>query len=123
MSYIYQADVYCDDCGKAICRRLKREGLAPADPDDEWTFDSDEYPKRADDDDEADTPQHCASGEHCINAVMLPSGEKVGYLFGELTAVGVEYIKEAIAEAQEGLGSKEVTDLWQEHYRSKGYDL
>ena len=30
MAYIYQADVYCDDCGKQICRRLKREGLAPA---------------------------------------------------------------------------------------------
>ena len=45
MSYIYLADVWCDDCGRAICRRLKREGNAPADPDDEWTFDSDEYPK------------------------------------------------------------------------------
>ena len=46
MSYIYLADVWCDDCGRAICKRLKREGNAPANPDDEWTFDSDEYPKR-----------------------------------------------------------------------------
>ena len=45
MSYIYQADVWCDDCGRAICKRLKRAGKAPADPDDEWTFDSDEYPE------------------------------------------------------------------------------
>ena len=123
MSYIYQADVYCDDCGEAICRRLKREGLAPENPDDEWTFDSDEYPKRADDDDEADTPQHCAAGEECINALELPSGEKVGFLFGELTRDGVEYVKEAIAEAEEGFGSKEVTDLWQQDYRDKGYNL
>ena len=76
MAYIYQADVWCDDCGKAICRRLKREGNAPANPDDEWTFDSDEYPKRADDDDEADTPQHCASGEHCINAVTFQAARR-----------------------------------------------
>jgi hypothetical protein len=123
VAYIYQADVYCRDCGREICRRLKREGLAPENPDDEWTFDSDEYPKRAGDDDEADTPQHCASGEHCINAVMLPSGEKVGYLSGELTAVGVEYVKEAIAEAEAGIGSKEVTDLWRENFRDKGYDV
>jgi hypothetical protein len=53
----------------------------------------------------------------------LPSGKKVGYLFGELTAVGVAYVKEAAAEAQEGFGSKEVVELWQEHYRDNGYDL
>jgi len=58
-----------------------------------------------------------------VNAVTLPSGEKVGYLFGELTAVGMEYVEEAVGEAQEGLGSKEVVELWQEHYRDKGYDL
>jgi len=53
----------------------------------------------------------------------LPSGEKVGYLFGELTAVGVGYVKEAIAEAQEGLGSKEVVELWRQHFTDKGYDV
>ena len=123
MAYIYQADVWCDDCGRAICKRLKREGAAPANLDDEWTFDSDDYPKRASDDDESDTPQHCAAGEECINVLTLPDGGKVGLLFGELTAVGVEYVKEAIEEAAAGFGSKEVTDLWQEHFRDKGYDV
>jgi len=123
MSHIYQADVWCDDCGRAICKRLKREGKAPADPDDEWSFDSDDYPKRAGDDEETDTPQHCAAVDHCINAVSLPNGEKVGYLFGELTAVGVGYVKEAVAEVQAGFGSKDITDVWQQHYRDKGYDL
>ena len=47
----------------------------------------------------------------------------MGYLFGELTAVGVEYVKEAIAEAKEGLGSEEVTEFWQQHFRDKGYDV
>jgi len=123
VAYIYQADVWCHDCGRAICKRLKREGKAPAHPDDEWTFDSDECPKRANDDDESDTPQHCAAGEDCINAVTLPSGENVGFLFGELTADGMEYVKEAIEEAAAGLGSKEVTDLWRQHFRDKGYDV
>jgi hypothetical protein len=109
MAYIYQADVWCDDCGKAICEQLQKAGLAPANPADEHTFDSDEYPKRAGDDDESDSPQHCAAGEDCLNAIVLPGGN-VGFLFGELTAVGVEYVKEAIAEGGE------VADLWKEHY-------
>jgi isocitrate lyase len=40
-----------------------------------------------------------------------------------LTRDGVEYVKEAIADAEAGFGSKEVVDLWQEHYRDKGYNL
>ena len=117
MSYIYQADVWCDDCGRAICKRLTQEGKAPADPSDECSFDSDDYPKQADED-ESDTPQHCAAWTQCLNAVMLPSGDKVGFLFGELTRDGVEYVKDAIAE-----GRTEVTDLWQEYYRQKGYGV
>jgi len=35
----------------------------------------------------------------------------------------VEYVKEAIAESQEGLGSKEVVDLWRQHYADAGYDM
>jgi len=125
MAYIYKADVWCDDCGKAICERLTREGKAPTDPTDEWTFDSDDYPKRAGDDDEADSPQHCAAGEHCINAIELPSGGKVGLLLGELTRDGVEYVKEAIADAagEACTWCKTVTDLWQQHYRERGYDV
>ena len=125
MAYIYKADVWCDDCGAAICKRLKREGKAPANPDDEWTFDSDDYPKRAGDDDESDSPQHCAAGEHCVNAITLPSGGKVGLLFGELTQEGVSYVKEAIEEAtgDSCAWAKEVVGLWQQHYRDRGYTL
>lgn len=110
MAYIYQADVWCHDCGIAICEQLKKAGLAPTNPADEHTFDSDEYPKYAGDDDESDLPQHCAAGEDCLNAITLPSGMKVGLLFGELTADGVEYVKEAVAEGGE------VADLWKEYY-------
>lgn len=123
MAYIYQADVYCDDCGRAVCTLLQVAGKAPATPDDERTFDSDQYPKRAGDDEEADTPRHCAVGEQCLNAVTLSSGEKVGYLFGELTDAGVEYVKEAVARALAGDGDAEVPELWQKHYTAKGYNV
>jgi hypothetical protein len=123
MSYIYQADIWCDDCGRAICERLTCEGKAPADPNDEWSFDSDDYPKRANDDDESDTPQHCAAGEDCLNAIELPGGTKVGLLFGELTTDGVGYVKDAVVEAAEGFGDRQVVELWQQYFRDKGYDL
>jgi hypothetical protein len=38
MSFINQADVWCGDCGWAICKRLKCEGNAPVDLDDEQTL-------------------------------------------------------------------------------------
>jgi len=118
MAYIYQADVWCDDCGRAICKRLKREGSRAI-----------VYPEHAGDDEEADMPRHCAAEEHCVNAITLPSGEKVGYLFGELTTVGVEYVKEAVADAAtvpkcgKLIGYYELIDLWQQHYRDKGYNV
>lgn len=121
MSYIYQADVWCDDCGRAIRNRLKQEGKAPADPRDETSYDSDDYPKRACDDDESDTPQHCAAGPDCLNAITLPDGDKVGFLMGELTRDGVNYVKEAQRELQHGHGSADVVALWIEHYEGKGY--
>ena len=123
MSYIYQADVWCDDCGRAICERLTHEGKAPSDPNDEWSFDSDDYPKHADDDEESDCPQHCAAGANCVNAIELPGGTRVGLLFGELTADGVGYVKDAVVEAAEGFGDKQVVELWQQHFRDKGYSL
>jgi hypothetical protein len=124
MNYIYQADIYCDDCGRAICKHLTREGNAPANPSDEWSYDSDDFPKRADNDEESDTPQHCAAGNECVNALTLPDGSKIGLLFGELTRDGVKYVKEALAE-DEALGrpasARQVTALWRQHFQEKGY--
>jgi hypothetical protein len=118
MAAIYQADVWCDDCADAIRKRLQSEGHAPPDPDDEYSYDSDEYPKHAGDDDESDTPQHCAAGESCINAVELPSGRKVGMLFGNLTSDGVAYVRDYALH-----DPSEVVTLWVRHYTEQGYDL
>lgn len=127
MAFIYCADVWCDDCGNAIRRRLTEEGKAPADPSDEWSYDSDDFPKCAGDDDEADTPQHCAAGEDCINAIRIGEGDndKVGLLFGELTGDGMAYIEEAIEDANcDGpTWSRKVVGFWYRHYTDQGYQF
>lgn len=95
MVYIYQADLWCDECGKAIRRRIKAEGHAPK---GETPCDSDEYPKHAHEG-ESDSPNHCAAGDECPNAIELSDGRKVGELLTEdLTSDGEEYVRQAIAE-------------------------
>ena len=110
MAYIYCADIFCDACGEAIRKRITQEGQAPADPDDEYSYDSDEFPKHAGDDEESDSPTNCGSGPECLEADTLTSGDKIGKQFGELTTDGVDYLKEAIAEGGE------VAEFWAEHY-------
>lgn len=104
--YTYQADVWCDSCGEAIKERLDAEGKAPADPDDEYTYDSDDYPKYASEG-EADSPQFCAAGSECIGrvdladyvrgAARLPESLRyVGCPMEGLTADGADYLRDLI---------------------------
>lgn len=111
MPYIFQADLWCDSCGQAIRKRLRREGTAPANPADEYSYDSDEFPKFVSDPGEADCPQHCGAGDECLEAVELPSGRKIEALLStDLTAEGVRYVQEAI-----GAGG-EVAEFWAEEF-------
>jgi len=110
MAYIYAADIYCDSCGEVIRKRITEEGKAPSDPYKEWSYDSDEFPKRAGDDEESDGPINCAAGEECLEAETLPSGHKIGKQFGGLTTDGVAYLREAIE------GGGEVAEFWAEYY-------
>ena len=111
MPFIYQADLWCNSCGRAIRKRLRRERKAPADPRDEYSYDSDEFPKYASDSGEADCPQHCGAGEDCLEAVELPTGRKVGALLStDLTEEGVRYVEETIAQGGE------VAELWAEAF-------
>lgn len=124
MAFIYNADIFCDSCGKAIKASRKKQllagdggktGLTEEEFDavygDERNYDSDEYPKSADDDDATDCPQHCGSHENCLEAEVLPSGTKIGKLIGtNLTSDGIEYVKEQVAEGGE------VADFWREQF-------
>jgi hypothetical protein len=60
-TYVYQAALHCEDCGRAICERLTASGQSPANPEDESSFDSDEFPKGPYSASESDSPDHCDS--------------------------------------------------------------
>jgi len=87
--YVYMGDLYCENCGEI----LTSEGPYP------------------DGGGPADCPRHCAAGSNCLNAIELSDGQKIGaWLENELTASGVEYVREALKEGGE------VAKLWAEWY-------
>jgi len=97
-AYIYCADIYCEDCGRAIRERLTAEGKAPADPSNERSYDSGDFPKGpyAEHECESDTPHHCACGPKCLNALDI-TGTLVGaWLENPLTCAGVYYVIDAV---------------------------
>ena len=110
--YMYQADLWCVACGEKIKSQLLREGKYPDDPDDESSYDSDEFPKWFMECGEADSPRHCSSWERCVNVHRLSDGTRVGcWLENELTPDGVEYVREAIRTG----GA--LAEFWLECYR------
>ena len=121
-AFIYAADLFCEDCGERIREQLTREGKAPANPDDEHTYDSDYFPKGPfpDGGGEADTVCHCAGGKDCPNAIEFGDGFKAGCMLeNDLTNYGVEWLKEQAREAPDN----ELVQLWMKTYRQMGYDL
>ena len=116
MAYVYQAALYCDDCGELIRDELEHQGKAPADPDDEHSYDSDDYPKGPypDGGGESDGVWHCDAHEDCENAIELPSGRKIGaWLENPLTPDGVAWLCEVLRTGRGDLG---VHALWREWY-------
>lgn len=115
-AYIYCADIYCESCGEAIRKRLTDEGMI-VDTADEYSYDSDDFPKGPfpDGGGEADCPQHCGSGEACLEAITLTEGDgrKVGaFLENPLTSYGVKYVREELVDDPDG----EVVNLWADFY-------
>ena len=109
--YIYASATYCPDCAKKIMDDLKAKGQAPANPDDETTFDSDVYPKGPypDGGGEADAFQHCADCR-C-------------FLGNSLTADGVKYSIQALAGYVENEEvSPNVLDTWTDELKNYGLD-
>lgn len=83
MGYVYQADVYCDDCGERICSEIRAQGIAPEDFMDHSSYDSDDFPKSYDHkNDESDTPEHCAKCHE--------------FLYNPLTSAGYAYVQAAL---------------------------
>lgn len=122
--FIFAAECYCEECGNAIRQRIASEGKAPASPDNERSYDSDQFPKGPYEDGggEADSPQHCGSGPKCLNALDI-GGTKVGCWLGNpLTASGVHYVIDYLRH-----DPGPVPSLWAKWYKeeieAEGVDL
>jgi hypothetical protein len=117
--YIFQADCYCDSCGKAIKNHILAE-CSPEDAErfqDEHQYDSDEFPKWMNSDEESDSPCHCGSHEDCLEAETLPDGSKIGALLStSLTDYGVEYLREMLTENS----NPHVAEFWKAQFSEYG---
>jgi hypothetical protein len=82
--YMFAAALYCEACGEKIRADITAQGKAPADPDEESTYDSDDFPKGPfpDGGGESDSPQHC-------DACHV-------FLENELTSEGRVYVAEKV---------------------------
>jgi hypothetical protein len=110
--FIYRGGLYCEACAAAIKERLRAEGHEPANSNDERSFNSDEWPKGPFSDEESDSPQHCAIGEHCLAPTEI-DGKNYGQFFeNPLTTEGERYVKD---EASEG----PVKDFWMRFYDAR----
>ncbi len=76
-AYIYQADLYCEDCIIQIKGSLRDRELEPPNPENEHSFDSDDYPKGPypNGGGEADSPQHCGSCGLFLENPLTMEGE------------------------------------------------
>jgi hypothetical protein len=102
-AYIFRAALLCQHCGKVACQTVPKP--AGMDPNNEASWDSDDYPKGPfiDGGGEADSPQHC---DFC--------GEFLG---NPLTPDGDRYVLDALREhAEHGRGDPAVLAEWRDHY-------
>ena len=99
-TYVFQAALWCEDCGLAIRHRLLAAHQGPRHPDDESSYDSDRFPKGPypDGGGESDVVEHCAGMGDCLNRQLvgtLRDGRPwyVGvWLENELTTEGLKQL-------------------------------
>lgn len=119
--YVYNADLYCDDCGEGIAQYLFERGA-------EDTGDSDDYPQ-ASIESESDAPNHCACGADCHNAVDLTAyglteddlrngaPRFIGaWIVEDLTEDGRAYLTEMLTEDDPSPYQRAVHRFWRETY-------
>ena len=84
-AYIYQAALWCETCTAEIKGRVAPP--AHYDPDNESSYDSDEYPKGpySDGGGEADVPQHCDGCGAFLRNRLTDAGD--AYVRGEVESL------------------------------------
>ena len=103
--YTYQGDIFCEDCAAAY---------RPKDnPSEDWQG---PFPEGGG---EADAPQHCGMGAHCVNADTCPAHDKhpIGiFLENPLTTDGRRYVEQKCREdIRSGRGCVAL-DIWAPFY-------
>ena len=125
--YIYAADTWCDSCGERIRAELLAEGSAPVDPSDEYSYDSDDFPKGPFPLEETDGPNHCAAQGDCLEPVDLTEwglaesdrllgaeSARIGALLSSgLTDYGVSYLREMLEEPEPTPYQRALYRFWQ----------
>lgn len=110
--YIYRAETWCDSCGERLRGELLRADSGPPDIDDEWSYDSDDFPKGPVAREATDGPDHCAAGADCLEGILLveyglegsaemfgAESHTIGALLSDgLTDDGVAYLAEMLRE-------------------------
>jgi hypothetical protein len=128
--YIYNADTYCDSCGEKISANLIASGQAPANPRDEYSYDSDEFPKGDYPSESTDGPSHCGSAGECLEGIDLgeygladnapmygAETRTVGALLSdELTEHGVSYLQEMLNEPTRTPYQNALHNFWRESF-------
>jgi hypothetical protein len=106
-AFVFQAALYCADCGRALVHDLRERGV-----DD--TGDSDDFSQGPfpDGGGEADTPQHCDSGARCLGAETIGSHLVGAFLENPLTRDGETYVREALAETP----NSPLVRFWADYY-------
>lgn len=90
--FAFNAALICDGCAAKTIEKLDSTGIVD-------TGDSSEYPQGPFTNDESDSPSHCDNGGHCVNAIQVPGGKKIGCpLSTTLTRHGIESTRRSVAE-------------------------
>jgi|SRR5208282_5912783 len=98
--YIYRADVWCHNCAEKIKLSQAASTNRPPNPEDETSYDSDVWPKGPYEDQESDSPEHCAG---CGLFLENP-----------LTQAGYRYVQEKLNEY--GAKLPDVAQEWADFY-------
>ena len=92
-AYVFQADLYCEDCGRELIQKLQTGNAE--DDGDSSSFPQGPYDEGGG---EADSAQFCGQGRHCKNATEI-AGHKIGCpLRNPLTSDGVEALFQSVKQ-------------------------
>lgn len=93
IGYIYQADRFCEKCGRALLHKLTQQGVEPCEDSDYWP-----QPYLLEQDYGHDHIDHCAAGAECLDYLPLSQMRLGAILTQNLSQEGVEWLISSIQQ-------------------------